>query len=652
MDRQNPVRRILLLTLSLDIPLTVLTVAALVRLLRVGSPDSTELVALTGIFYPARTVLFIGMVARALGPFVRWEGSSGRHAPSLEAAHAAVARAPLLLSVVFSILWGLSIIGALVILEVLNEGVLIENYVLPAVALFLLAVLLGSFSGAYVVHSWTLSSEVARVSAAAGKRCGSLAGSDLSWRGRLVILLYVAILTPSAWIGSFGYLAEMRSMVRSASRRAEAVARVVAQQVTMDQPGAGPEMILRRYHSEKVTPFIASSDGEVLLAATDGARFDPRVDPLLREKAAGRARGSWFDQKDLRVVAFERTAQADLAVVAVDVKHPAAGEFASASLVFGVVVLLWGLLVTHFLSTQLSQQIKRVSDVVGAVGRAETPRGAPRVPLYDHHEMGSLAESINRMLDRLERSEEAALEMERFKDEFIRMAAHELKTPVTIVKGYAQLLQSPANESAREHSVTAILRGTERMSHIVSELVDICRIRAGRYVIRSERINLNELVSEVASHAARQSGRTIRMLQGEHATVEGDRTRLAEVCAVIIDNAITYSPPEATVEVDVVRVGEQAVLSVEDHGIGIPLEKRPLILEPFRRAHADTPHDRGGVGVALYLSRLIVERHGGRIWFESEEGRGTKFHVALPAAKEDFNHANTRSAQDNIDHRG
>jgi signal transduction histidine kinase len=115
--------------------------------------------------------------------------------------------------------------------------------------------------------------------------------------------------------------------------------------------------------------------------------------------------------------------------------------------------------------------------------------------------------------------------------------------------------------------------------------------------------------------------------------VEADREHIEQVLANLIDNALRYSPGGGAVEVTVEGREAEAIVSVTDRGIGIPRERQAWVFQRFYRAHTGTPYDYGGMGIGLHISNEIVRRHGGRMWFESEEGRGSTFHFSLPVAQ-------------------
>lgn len=224
------------------------------------------------------------------------------------------------------------------------------------------------------------------------------------------------------------------------------------------------------------------------------------------------------------------------------------------------------------------------------------------------------------------------VELDHLKDEFVRVAAHELKTPVAIMKSYAQLaLKREPSPDVYRKMLDAISRGADRIDHIVRELLDVSQLQLGRLKLTEEPLDLRELAEETAGHMAALSPRHhLRVVPGPPIIIRGDRVRLRQVLVVLLDNAVRYSPSGGLVEVRL-SAGEDAVeVCVSDDGIGIPSERQSRLFERFYRAHSGTPHDRGGMGVGLYISREIVFHHGGTMRVSSEEGRGSTFCFSVP----------------------
>jgi signal transduction histidine kinase len=233
----------------------------------------------------------------------------------------------------------------------------------------------------------------------------------------------------------------------------------------------------------------------------------------------------------------------------------------------------------------------------------------------------------------VERDVSSVIEFDMLKDQFIRVAAHELKTPVAIMKGYADLLLRSSEHlpPALNGSLEAIERGANRIDRLVGDLLDVSQLQLGRMEIRREKLDLSELVDVVARRVALTTKKhEVRVVESEPIVVQADRIRLERVLDKLLDNAIRYSPRGGQVDVSVGVREERAIVCVADHGVGIAQEKQVRIFERFYRAHTDTPHDYGGMGVGLYISREIIEQHGGTMWFRSAEGRGSRFCFSLP----------------------
>jgi PAS domain S-box-containing protein len=226
--------------------------------------------------------------------------------------------------------------------------------------------------------------------------------------------------------------------------------------------------------------------------------------------------------------------------------------------------------------------------------------------------------------------------LSRIKDEFLSIASHELRTPVTSIKGYTQLARTLINEGdlgTSDEYLGIALDQIERMSRLIFELLDVSRIETGRLEIRREDIEWEDFVrSVVRRHSTAISERTFHLdASSDGLVVEGDRDRLEQVLGNLLENAVKYSPDGSDIRVSVRAEDEKVVTSVSDRGIGIPEDELNLVFERFHRGRQVSAANYGGLGLGLYISREIIDRHGGSIWVESREGAGTTFSVSLPA---------------------
>jgi PAS domain S-box-containing protein len=227
-----------------------------------------------------------------------------------------------------------------------------------------------------------------------------------------------------------------------------------------------------------------------------------------------------------------------------------------------------------------------------------------------------------------------AQEAVRVRDDFLAIASHELRTPLTPLAMRLQILERKLRqgEPVDASVVEKALRHLDRLTNLISDLLDVSRIQAGRLQLHREPVSLTAVVEQLVlehnlGHRTHQA--TIDA-DGAELVVTADRARLAQVVTNLLDNAAKYSPPDSPIHVRLVRQDGEAILSVSDRGIGIPKEQQPMLFERFFRAENAPITGYGGLGLGLYITRDIVERHGGRIWVESEVGRGSTFHVALP----------------------
>jgi signal transduction histidine kinase len=237
----------------------------------------------------------------------------------------------------------------------------------------------------------------------------------------------------------------------------------------------------------------------------------------------------------------------------------------------------------------------------------------------------------------------ALKEAEQLKDEFIGIAAHELRTPLAILKGFVQTLlnqtargKGPALAAWQMQSLQGIDLATARLVDLAEELLDVTRVQAGRLELRREPTDLVALARRVLTRRQMTTERhTLTLVTTlPHLVLHVDPRRMEQVLSNLIGNAITYSPEGGAIEVTIRAENEthEALLSVRDQGIGIPQHEQAQIFERFARAGNAQTYEISGTGLGLYLCRELVEQHGGRIWLESAEGQGSTFFVTLPLA--------------------
>jgi signal transduction histidine kinase len=228
-----------------------------------------------------------------------------------------------------------------------------------------------------------------------------------------------------------------------------------------------------------------------------------------------------------------------------------------------------------------------------------------------------------------------AQEAARLRAEFISIAAHELRTPVTSLKGFAQLIlrdldRGRVTPERIRATLETIDRQADRLTQLVARLLDVARLESGRLTIDRDRVDLRRLVEDVLEAARRGAPEhRLSIVGADSLEADVDPLRLEQVVANLVDNAVKYSLAGGDVEVELSSTGDTVRLAVRDHGIGIPPDRRDNIFDRFYQAHAE--RNLGGMGLGLYVSRQIVQLHGGVLTAEFPEDGGTRFVVHLPA---------------------
>ncbi len=232
----------------------------------------------------------------------------------------------------------------------------------------------------------------------------------------------------------------------------------------------------------------------------------------------------------------------------------------------------------------------------------------------------------------------ARKELEQRKDDFISMASHELRNPLTALKLQTSLLQRQLAKQGVPASAPALSRMETQINTItrlVEELLDVSKIQAGRLEYVQERVDLDALLGEIAETMQQTHPSHRMLLHGAvRASLLGDRDRLGQVFTNLLGNAIKYSPDAQTVEMDLSSSPETVTIRVRDHGLGIPREQREKIFERFYRAADPKQRAIPGLGMGLYIVAEVVKRHRGTITVDSEVGKGSSFTVTLPLMRD------------------
>jgi len=248
---------------------------------------------------------------------------------------------------------------------------------------------------------------------------------------------------------------------------------------------------------------------------------------------------------------------------------------------------------------------------------------------------------------KLQKAYEELQTLDKMKDEFISNVSHEIKTPLIPIRGYAELLYDEklgAISNEQKRSLEAILRNTDRLTRLIDSILFISRLQARKVEFYFEPVDLDEVVSVcVGDFKSMMDKKKITFEKVIHgiSRIRGERDRVIEVVNNLLDNSIKFTPMGGRISIKAWNEEENVHLTVSDNGIGIPEEIIPKLFMRFYQVDASAARRYGGAGLGLYIAKNIVDAFGGKIWIESEVGKGTTVHVLLPVAREFSNYHKT-----------
>jgi len=261
------------------------------------------------------------------------------------------------------------------------------------------------------------------------------------------------------------------------------------------------------------------------------------------------------------------------------------------------------------------------------------------------HEVKELNATLQQRIDvatkELRASNAQLKHLDEVKDEFMSMASHQLRTPLTSVKGYiSMVIEGDAGKiTPQQHKLLAeAFKSSERMVGLIADFLNVSRLQTGKFIIDKKPFDLKNVVrQEVADLQLMATTHDIKLrakLGVGTFPVNADEQKLRQVIMNFIDNAVYYSPANSTVVVSIEKVKDTAAVTIVDTGIGVPQAEQTRLFQKFFRAGNARKQRPDGTGVGLYLARRVVAAHGGQIIFSSKEGKGSTFGFSLPLSKE------------------
>ncbi|MEO8412344.1 MAG: HAMP domain-containing sensor histidine kinase [Ginsengibacter sp.] len=277
-----------------------------------------------------------------------------------------------------------------------------------------------------------------------------------------------------------------------------------------------------------------------------------------------------------------------------------------------------------------------LAHAASAIGKGDfntqvKPRGSEDVL---GNSIAKMKEDLHKLTLEKDKVQHETLELMNRKDDFLSIASHELKTPITSLKAYTHLLYMDVNEEGdtkREMMLSKMDAQIDKLTALITDLLDTSKLQNGKLVYSKHVFQLQDLVTEiVVEMQASTSTHQIIIKKNTPLHVYADRARISQVLSNLVSNAIKYCPDCGRLLISVEKDGEEAICSVQDFGNGIIPGQQDKIFERFYRISGNNLHTYPGLGLGLYISKEIVEKHHGKIWIESVTGKGSTFYFSLP----------------------
>ena len=251
-----------------------------------------------------------------------------------------------------------------------------------------------------------------------------------------------------------------------------------------------------------------------------------------------------------------------------------------------------------------------------------------------------LEQRIDSATKELRQSNSQLRHLDTTKDEFLSMASHQLRTPLTSVKGYlSMVLEGDAGKitKTQKQLLSEAYISSERMVHLIHDFLNVSRLQTGKFMLEQRPINLTKLIAdEVHSldHAAAARGITLKLTTDKDIPLLNiDESKIQQVAVNFIDNSLFYSHEATTIAISLHKTDNMVELRVKDSGIGVPKNEQAHLFTKFYRASNARKQRPDGTGVGLFLAKKVIDAHGGEVLFESKEGQGSEFGFRLPLAE-------------------
>lgn len=298
-----------------------------------------------------------------------------------------------------------------------------------------------------------------------------------------------------------------------------------------------------------------------------------------------------------------------------------------------IAAILIALTVAYFISKSITSPIAQMKEVAQSIAKGDFSR---KLNVKTKDELGQLAKSLNTMADELQQKIQNLKHMDNVRTDFVANVSHELKTPLTLIKGYIETLEDKEiddREKTRKF-VSIIKEHTGRLENIINDLLSLSELESSSAALAKVELDLKALIDNVSlsfGHALAAKKQNLSIdSQGIDFKIKADPDKIEQVLVNLIDNAVKYCGENGIIKISLIEQQSEIIVTVEDNGIGIPKDQTDRVFERFYRVDKARSRQLGGTGLGLSIAKHIVLAHKGKISIESQINIGTKVSVTLP----------------------
>lgn len=285
---------------------------------------------------------------------------------------------------------------------------------------------------------------------------------------------------------------------------------------------------------------------------------------------------------------------------------------------------------TFLVNRSILSPLSKITDAAKAISNGDLNKN---IVVHTNDELSDLAVSLNLMTTKLKNNIYKLQRTEKLKDEFITIASHNLRTPLTIIKGYLPTLKEKKQSAEDDEVISHIEKSVEKLNSITESLLNIVTLEDSNKPLKKIEEDIVQIIKTiVGNYKSIASEKSIKFSLNlpEHVFIALDKSKITQAITNIIDNSIKFNKERGLVTIDLTALNNEVILCVSDTGIGLTPENLHDIFQRFHRGTDIYTYDYEGIGLGLYLSKIIIEAHNGRVWVTSKMNEGTSVYISMP----------------------